>query len=73
MVIARMEALIAGWGEEEALRRARACIEAGVDAIMIHSKEKSPDEILSFLAAYRRFDRQVPVVTVPAQQSPSPR
>eukprot|EP00667_Euglena_gracilis_P013383 EG_transcript_13804 len=65
MVIARMEALIAGWGEEEALRRARACIEAGVDAIMIHSKEKSPDEILSFLAAYRRFDRQVPVVTVP--------
>ncbi len=65
MIVARLEALIAGWGEEEALKRARAFIDAGADAIMIHSKEKSPDEVLSFLDAYSKFDRKVPVVTVP--------
>jgi phosphoenolpyruvate phosphomutase len=70
MVIARLEALIAGWGEEEAIKRATAYIEAGADAIMIHSKEKSPDEVLSFLAEYRRLHeagkvRKVPVVAVP--------
>ena len=65
MIIARLEALIAGWGEEEALKRAKAFIEAGADAIMIHSKEKSPDEVLSFLAAYDKFETKVPVVTVP--------
>ena len=65
MVVARMESLIAGWGEEEALNRAKACIEAGVDAIMIHSKEKKPDEVLSFLEAYNKFPNKVPVVAVP--------
>ena len=66
MIVARLEALIAGWGEEEALKRARAFIDAGADAIMIHSKEKSPGEILSFLAKYNKWDRKVPVVTVPS-------
>ena len=32
---------------------------------MIHSKDKSPDEILSFLRAYAKFEKKVPVVTVP--------
>ena len=65
MVIARMESLIAGWGQEEALKRAKACIAAGVDGIMIHSKEKQPDEILEFLQAYNQFEVKVPVVAVP--------
>jgi phosphoenolpyruvate phosphomutase len=65
MIIARMESLIAGWGEEEALMRSQKSIEAGADAIMIHSKEKSPDEVLSFLSAYSRLETKVPVVTVP--------
>lgn len=65
MVVARMESLIAGYGEEEALNRAKACIEAGVDAIMIHSKEKDPAEVLSFLEAYNKFPNKVPVVAVP--------
>ena len=65
MIIARMESLIAGWGEEEALMRAQKSIEAGADAIMIHSKEKSPEEVLSFLAAYNKLETKVPVVTVP--------
>jgi len=55
-----------GAGEEEALKRAKAYIEkGGVDAVMIHSKEKSPDEVLSFLEAYSKFDKKVPVVVVP--------
>lgn len=65
MVIARMESLIAGWGEEEALMRAQKCIEAGADGIMIHSKEKTPDEVLSFLEKYNKFPKKVPVVAVP--------
>ena len=65
MIIARMESLMAGWGEEEALMRSQKSIEAGADAIMIHSKEKSPDEVLSFLSAYSRLETKVPVVTVP--------
>lgn len=65
MVVARMESLIAGWGEEEALMRAKKCIEAGADAIMIHSKEKTPDEVLSFLAKYNQFENKVPIVAVP--------
>ena len=41
MVIARTEALIAGWGKDEALRRIQAYADAGADAILIHSKEKN--------------------------------
>ena len=46
MVIARVEALIAGWEQEKALRRAHAYVEAGADAILIHSKPSIPDEII---------------------------
>ena len=48
MVIARIESLILKKGIWDALLRARAYIEAGADAIMIHSKEKEPSEILEF-------------------------
>ena len=62
MVIARVEALIAGWGQEEALRRAHAYAEAGADAILIHSKSSTPDEIVSFVKAW---DFSAPLVIVP--------
>eukprot|EP00392_Amoebophrya_sp_AT5.2_P019012 g19699.t1 len=66
MIIARLEALIAGAGEEEALKRAKAYIEDGkVDGIMIHSKEKKPDEVLSFMEAYSKFANKKPLVVVP--------
>ena len=65
MVCARMESLIAGYGEEEALMRAQKSIEAGADAIMIHSKEKSSDEVFSFLEKYDQFETKVPVIAVP--------
>ncbi len=65
MVCARMESLIAGYGEEEALMRAQKSIAAGADAIMIHSKEKKPDEVFSFLDKYSRFPKKVPIIAVP--------
>ncbi len=62
MVIARTEALIAGWGLEEAWRRAEAYVEAGADAILIHSKAKTPDEIKAFIQGW---SGSVPLVVVP--------
>jgi len=62
MVIARVEALIAGWGQEEALRRAHAYAEADADAILIHSKSNTPEEIASFAGAW---DLPTPLVIVP--------
>ena len=61
-VIARVEALIAGLGQAEALKRAQAYCEAGADMILIHSKQKTPDEIGAFIAAW---DGLVPLVLVP--------
>ena len=66
MVIARIEALISGAGEDEALKRAAAYIDAGADAIMIHSSQKTFDEIMSFMSAYNQFEKRVPVVAVPS-------
>jgi phosphonopyruvate hydrolase len=62
LVVARTEALIAGLGQEEALRRGVAYAEAGADAVLIHSKQKTPDEILSFC---RAWPGRVPLVLVP--------
>lgn len=65
MIIARIEALIAGAGLDEALKRARAYIEAGADGIMIHSRHKDGAEIKAFCEAYSQFERRVPLVAVP--------
>ena len=65
MIIARIESLILKIGMEDALKRAKACISAGADGIMIHSKEKKPDEILEFCQRYSSFDQKVPLIVVP--------
>ncbi|MDQ7251041.1 isocitrate lyase/phosphoenolpyruvate mutase family protein [Dongia sedimenti] len=62
LVIARTEALIAGLGEAEALKRAQAYVAAGADMILIHSKKKDPSEIESFA---RGWTGAVPLVVVP--------
>ena len=62
VVIARTEALIAGLGQPEALRRGAAYAEAGADAILIHSKQTTPDEIIAFCKAWPGV---VPLVLVP--------
>lgn len=61
-VIARTEALIAGLGQAEALARAAAYEAAGADAILIHSKQTTPDEVLAFIEAW---SGRVPLVLVP--------
>ncbi len=66
MIIARIESLILKNGMKDALERARGYIEAGADGIMIHSKEKKPDEILEFCKNFAKFDRDVPLVVVPS-------
>jgi phosphoenolpyruvate phosphomutase len=52
LIIARTEALIAGLGEAEALKRAAAYAEAGADLILVHSKQNTPDEIENFVKAW---------------------
>jgi phosphonopyruvate hydrolase len=61
-VIARVEALIAGLGQEEAVKRGLAYAAAGADAILIHSKQKTPDEIIAFVKAW---PSKTPLVLVP--------
>jgi len=62
MIIARIEALIAGKGVDEALRRANAYEKAGADAILIHSKQKTPDEIFEFC---NLWNGKVPIISIP--------
>lgn len=66
LVIARIESLILKQGKDDALSRAKSYIQAGADAIMIHSKEKEPTEILEFCKAYNDFEYKVPLVVVPS-------
>ncbi|MBI2095997.1 MAG: isocitrate lyase/phosphoenolpyruvate mutase family protein, partial [Candidatus Omnitrophica bacterium] len=62
MVLARVEALIAGWGMDEALKRARAYCEAGADGIVIHSKASTPDEVFAFAG---HWQSKIPLVLIP--------
>ena len=64
VLIARVESLIAGHGVEDACERADAYVEAGVDAILIHSRDKTLAEIDGFLGAWSGFGK-IPLVAVP--------
>lgn len=66
MVIARIESLILGKGLNDALTRAEAYLAAGVDGIMIHSRQKDPSEILEFCHHYRTIGMDRPLVVVPS-------
>ena len=65
MIIARIESLILERGMEDALKRAFAYVDAGADGIMIHSRKKDPEEILSFCDKFREKDQDTPIVVVP--------
>jgi phosphoenolpyruvate phosphomutase len=69
MIIARIESFISGKNVEDAITRAKAYIAAGADGIMIHSKEKTPDEIFAFCDEYEKFPKKVPLVLVPTTYS----
>jgi phosphoenolpyruvate phosphomutase len=62
LIIARVEALISGMGMDEALKRASAYEKAGADAILIHSKQQTPDEIFQFMELW---NGNIPIVVVP--------
>ncbi len=66
MIIARIESLILGAGMLDALERAKAYINAGADGIMIHSREKTPDEIFEFCEKYHKLSITVPLMVVPS-------
>lgn len=63
-VVARLESFIAGLGLEEALKRGYAYAESGADAILVHSKQATPDEIIQFANSW---DSQVPLIIVPTK------
>jgi len=66
MIIARTEALIAGLGVDEAIKRANAYEKAGADAILIHSKSKTPKEVFEFCDLWKG---KIPLVVVPTSYS----
>jgi phosphoenolpyruvate phosphomutase len=68
-VVARVEALISGWDMDEALRRAWAYREAGADAILIHSKAPTADQVLDFARLWREAS---PLVIVPTTYAGTP-
>ena len=69
VLVARLEALIAGHGLDEALDRAHAYSDAGADAILIHSRKSTADEILEFI---RGWQNRLPVVIVPTRYFKTP-
>ncbi|MGB5989349.1 MAG: phosphoenolpyruvate mutase [Marinifilaceae bacterium] len=66
MIIARVESLILGNTVEEALERAFAYVKAGADGIMIHSKEKTGEDIKDFCLKFREENKNTPIVVVPS-------
>lgn len=66
MIIARIESLILEQGMDDAVLRAKTYLEAGADGIMIHSRQKTFDEIKEFAKLYNRLPNRKPLVVVPS-------
>jgi phosphoenolpyruvate mutase len=66
MIFARIESLILDKGMDDAVARARAYVDAGVDGIMIHSRHKNPAEIFKFCELFNVFRGDKPLVVVPS-------
>lgn len=69
MIIARLESLILNKGMKDAIKRAKAYINAGADGIMIHSRNRNPSEIFEFCKIYNKFKNRKPLVIVPSSYS----
>ena len=69
MIIARIESFILGKGLDDALKRAESYSKAGADAILIHSKEKNPNQIFSFSKKFQKSKFFKPLVAVPSSYS----
>ncbi len=68
-VVARLEAFIAGYDVEEALKRAYAYHKAGADAILVHSKKNSSEDIDAFM---KIWDNRCPIIIVPTKYYSTP-
>ena len=68
-LVARLEGFIAGWGLDEVMRRAEACHAAGADALLVHSKKTTPDQVLAFAEAWKG---RCPLVLVPTTYYSTP-
>ncbi|MEF8698116.1 MAG: phosphoenolpyruvate mutase [Candidatus Accumulibacter sp. UW25] len=66
MIIARIESLILNKGIDDAMERAQAFLDAGADGIMIHSRQKTPDEIFEFCRRYNQLENRKTLVAVPS-------
>lgn len=66
MIIARIESLILKQGMDDAIMRAKTYLNAGADGIMIHSREKTFDEIKEFAKLYNQLPNRKPLVVVPS-------
>jgi len=69
MIIARIESLILDKGVDDAMSRARTYLESGADGIMIHSRQKTADEIFAFCELYNQLENRKPLVVVPSSFS----
>ena len=65
MIIARIEEIIAGYSVDEAITKAFAAVKAGADGVMIHSKDKTGEDIKEFCAKFRAEYKNIPIVLVP--------
>ncbi|MCA1660562.1 MAG: phosphoenolpyruvate mutase, partial [Verrucomicrobiaceae bacterium] len=68
-LVARLEGFIAGWGMEEMMRRAEACHAAGADALLVHSRKTTPDQVLAFA---EKWQGRSPLVIVPTTYYSTP-
>lgn len=68
-VVARVESFIAGWGLSEALRRAEIYLESGADAILIHSKKNTAEQVIDFKS---EWGNRCPLIIVPTMYSSTP-
>ena len=69
LIVARIESFILGKGLDDALKRAYAYSKAGADAILIHSKESTPNQIFSFSKIFRKSKYYKPMISVPSSYS----
>ena len=69
LIVARIESLILGKGVGDALKRAETYSQAGADAILIHSKEKKPNEIFNFAKQFKKSKHFKPMIAVPSTYS----
>lgn len=73
VVVARIESFIVGLGLEDALQRALRYRDAGADAILIHSKAKTDDEVSAFAGAWREIGSPLPLLALPTTYYRTPR